>query len=131
VGLLGDARKVLAGLKVEQQEICTQDGHWYLRRLRPYRTDQEPIAGVVITFTDITARKQTETALRQSERTLRRVTDAMPVLISYIDQERRYRFNNAAYERWFEIEREAMRGKKVVEIVGEAAYQLIERRSRV
>ncbi len=27
--------------------------------------------------------------------------DALPVLLSYVDRDQRYRFNNRAYERWF------------------------------
>jgi len=124
--LIADARRVLAGIQVEQQEIRSEDGLWFLRRMLPYRTDAEPIAGLVITFTDISTRKQAEIALKQSARALRRVTDAMPVLIAYIDNERCCQFNNAAYERWFDIRRESIRGRPVAEIVGDAAYRIIE-----
>ena len=44
---------------------------------------------------------QTEEALREREGQFRLVADSLPVLISYIDSEQRYRFNNKAYERWF------------------------------
>jgi len=129
-GLLADARKVLAGLEVAQQEVRTRDGAWYLRRLLPYRTEDEPLHGVVVTFTEITQRKEAELALAESERTLRRITDAMPALMSYVDTEQRYRFSNAAYQRWFQLDAEAVRTRSVAEIVGADAYAVIAPRLR-
>ena len=123
--LLDDARKVLGGAEIEQQEICTEDGCWYLRRILPYRTGDEPATGLVITFTDITQRKEVELAHAQSERALRRIADAMPVLIAYVDREGCYRFNNAAYERWFQVDRSAIQGRQVEEVMGDKAYQVI------
>ena len=45
-------------------------------------------------------RKQAETTLRQSEEQLRLITNALPVLISYVDEHQCYQFNNKAYEDW-------------------------------
>jgi PAS domain S-box-containing protein len=123
--LLEDARKVLAGIAVEQHELCAADGRWYLRRLLPYRTEDEPVSGVVVTFTEITDRKRAELALAESERTLRRVTDAMPALISYIDRDERYRFVNAAYGRWFQRHGDDLCGTRISEVVGAEAYAVI------
>jgi two-component system, OmpR family, sensor histidine kinase VicK len=49
---------------------------------------------------EINDRMQAEQSLRQSEEQLRLVTNALPVLISYVDNQQRYRFNNQAYEDW-------------------------------
>jgi PAS domain-containing protein len=59
-----------------------------------------------------------ELALAQSERTLRRITDSLPVLIAYIDTDERYRFVNAAYQRWFQRDTEALRGTRMADLVG-------------
>ena len=50
-------------------------------------------------------------AAREEER-LRRWTDAVPALVSYIDRDLRYRLNNRAYENWFRRAREAMVGRR-------------------
>ena len=55
-----------------RREIRSRDGRWYDIRMRPYRTSEDRIEGVVITFVDITDRLQVEQALRDSEQTLRR-----------------------------------------------------------
>lgn len=49
--------------------------------------------------------------LRDSEAELRRITDAAPLLIAYVDKDRRYRFINRAYEAWFGQPREALQGR--------------------
>ncbi|MFQ6122911.1 MAG: PAS domain-containing protein, partial [Dehalococcoidales bacterium] len=56
---------------------------------------------------------------------LRLVTDALPVLISYVDSEQRYRLNNRAYEEWFGRSRTEMLGKHIKEVLGESAYEAI------
>jgi len=70
--LIQDARKVLSDLVPIRREIRSRGNLWYDMRLRPYRTVDNKIDGVVITFVDITERLQTEQALRESERQLRR-----------------------------------------------------------
>lgn len=69
-GLISDARAVLTDLAPIRHEIRSRDGRWYDVRLRPYRTVDNKIDGVVITFLDITDRLQIESALRESERSL-------------------------------------------------------------
>ena len=74
---------------------------------------------------DIAERRQIEEDLRQSENQLQLVTNAMPVLISYVDAERRYRFVNQTYQDWFGHAPEEIIGKHVREIVGQAAYEAV------
>lgn len=61
-----------------------------------------------------------EAELRDREEELRRITDAAPLLIAYIDHEKRYRFINHAYEAWFGQDRDTILGRSVEEILGEA-----------
>ena len=64
-----DARAVIAGQTAREREIRMPDGIWFSRRVLPYRTHEHEIAGVVITFTDVTERKLAAKALvaRQDE----------------------------------------------------------------
>ncbi len=73
-GLVADARNVLANLTPVRREIRSRDARWYDVRMRPYRTVDDKIDGVVLTFVDMTERRQTEEALRLSERRLRQET---------------------------------------------------------
>ena len=65
--LAGDARKVLHNLTTTEREVRSTDGDWYLTRLRPYRTVEDKIDGVVVTFVDIGERRRAEDALRESD----------------------------------------------------------------
>ncbi|MCE9566059.1 MAG: PAS domain-containing protein [Planctomycetes bacterium] len=66
-----DTRAVLERLSPIEREVAAADGRHYLRRVTPYRTTDNRIDGVVVTFVDITARLRTEAALRVSEERLR------------------------------------------------------------
>ncbi len=74
---------------------------------------------------DITESKRAEAALREREDQLRLITNAVPVQISYVDGEQRYRFNNKGYENWFGLPASEIYGKHIREIVGESVYQSI------
>jgi two-component system CheB/CheR fusion protein len=68
--LVRDARAVLTDLAMVRREVRSRAGRWYDMRIRPYRTVDDKIDGVVITFVDISERHQVEEALRESERRL-------------------------------------------------------------
>ena len=52
--LLAALQSVLDTLIPQEREVRTSDGAWYLARMRPYRTMDNIIAGVVLTFTNVT-----------------------------------------------------------------------------
>jgi len=63
--LVTDAHEVLRTLVFSQKSIATGDGRWFTVRIMPYRTMDNRIDGVVITFADITAAKKVEAGLRE------------------------------------------------------------------
>ncbi|MBV9114557.1 MAG: PAS domain-containing protein [Hyphomicrobiales bacterium] len=71
--LVKDSQAVLAHLAPIRREVRSRDRRWYEVRLRPYRTIDDKIDGVVITFVDVTERRQVEHALRESEQKLQSV----------------------------------------------------------
>lgn len=60
-----DALEVLRTLVFQEKVLPTHDGRWYRVRIMPYRTQDNVIDGVVITFTDMTEIKHLEAELRQ------------------------------------------------------------------
>ncbi|MGA8399329.1 MAG: chemotaxis protein CheB [Stellaceae bacterium] len=66
--LLADARTVLQSGAPIELEIEAQNGAWYARRVLPYRTQDNGIEGVVVTFVDITERRRAADALEAAKR---------------------------------------------------------------
>ncbi|HYP88473.1 MAG TPA: ATP-binding protein, partial [Polyangiaceae bacterium] len=64
--LLDDAQSVLDHLVPVEREVRSDDGRWYARRVLPYRTVEDRIEGVVITFVDISDRKRAQDLAAQA-----------------------------------------------------------------
>ena len=67
--LAADARAVLRTLVFKETPVKTVDERWFSVRIMPYRTLDNRIDGLVITFADITAAKTLEATLRQNQST--------------------------------------------------------------
>jgi len=65
-----DAEQVLRRLVPVEREILAENGNWYLLRMRPYRTVEDKIEGVVVSFVDISGRKQAEQDLVRAKESL-------------------------------------------------------------
>lgn len=72
------------------------------------------------------ARERSHYALVESEALMRSMADALPVCISFIDSEVRYRFNNSTYEEWFRVTRSRLAGQKMENVLGAEAYRTIK-----
>ena len=70
-----DAQAVLLDLVSIEREV-EASGTWFMRRVLPYRTDDKGVDGVVITFTDITERKNTARALEAAKQEAERANAA-------------------------------------------------------
>ncbi|HEV7377339.1 MAG TPA: CheR family methyltransferase [Pyrinomonadaceae bacterium] len=75
--LLTDLERVLATLQPVQREVETRSGRWYLMNILPYRTAEDRIDGIIVTFLDITGRKATEEELQASEERLRLLIESV------------------------------------------------------
>ena len=69
--LAADTRTVLRDLTPSAREVRSEDGGWYLTRIRPYRTLDGKIDGAVVTFVDIRDRRRAEDMVRESEARMR------------------------------------------------------------
>ncbi|WPL18222.1 Chemotaxis protein methyltransferase [Thiorhodovibrio winogradskyi] len=83
--LLADAQRVLDSLTPCEQEIDADENTRYLRRILPYRTQDNRIDGVTINFIDISARARADAAIRQSEARYRILFDDSPMCLMELD----------------------------------------------
>ena len=72
---------------------------------------------------EIRERQLVDAALRRSESQLRLITNHLPVLIAYVDNHQRYRFNNQIYEHWLGQSPAQISGKSIEQVMGTAYYQ--------
>lgn len=99
--ILKDIEGVLERLQTIEREIETGDERWFLMRALPYRTTEDQISGVVLTFLDITARHRQEEASRTLARNLEQQTRIFNATLTSIsdfvyifDRDGRFRFAN-------------------------------------
>jgi two-component system CheB/CheR fusion protein len=77
--LIPDALKVLEMLQPIERTVRATDGRSFLMQISPYRTTDDRIDGVVLTFMDITERERAEHAVRESEEQFRRAIEDAPI----------------------------------------------------
>ncbi len=118
----------LWGLLIAHQ--CSESRQWQDSELALMQqlADQISIAlaqsQLVGNLEDVVALRTT--ALRQQEEQLRLITNALPVLIGYIDREQCYQFNNQAYEDWLGLSLVSLRGKHLREVWGAESYDRMQ-----
>ena len=75
--LAGDVEQAFHKLRVIEREVAGEDGRTWLSRVLPYRTIDNKIEGVVLTFVDITSRLKVEKKLKVNEERLRIATETV------------------------------------------------------
>ncbi|HEX8833029.1 MAG TPA: EAL domain-containing protein, partial [Abditibacteriaceae bacterium] len=99
-----------AGGKAEQYEVdlCRKDGSVFAAQINaaPYRNDLGEVVGTLGAIADVTRRRRTEEALRDSEERLNRIVETNADAIVLIDLEGQITFANAAAEGVFGMPRE-------------------------
>jgi two-component system CheB/CheR fusion protein len=84
-GLTDDVREVLRTLTFSEKPTAAQGGRWFNVRIMPYRTMDDRIDGVVITFADITAAKTLELKLREKHTVLKKHVEETSVKPAHLD----------------------------------------------
>ncbi|MBI5660102.1 MAG: PAS domain-containing protein, partial [Nitrosomonadales bacterium] len=84
--LLTDAQTVLDSLAPREREVRTAGGAWYLARIQPYRTLDNVIEGVVLTFTDISKRDEAEAAEKSARKTAEGIIDTVREPLVVLDE---------------------------------------------
>lgn len=68
----------------QEQEVCTQEGAWWLMRILPYHVGVGTVSGVVLNFIDISLFKSTQQTLSERESLLSSLYRATPVGIGRV-----------------------------------------------
>ena len=120
-----DAHKVDETLQTFEREVSIKaSGEVFLLRIKPYRTTDNRLDGYVLSFIDITTRKNYEETLKRNEREMARqfaelenLYDTTPVGLSLVDRDLRYLRINDSLAQINGIPREAHIGKTFGELL--------------
>ncbi|MCA9619920.1 MAG: PAS domain-containing protein, partial [Myxococcales bacterium] len=119
-----EALRAVAGGGEPVEHHCHDDrDRHFLARVLPHDTANQ--RGVVVTLTDVSSLAQARAEVREGERRLQRLTNALPVLVSYVDADRRYRFVNDMYVKTWGHSREAILGARVEDVIGRENFEII------
>jgi two-component system, chemotaxis family, CheB/CheR fusion protein len=80
--LAEDAEEVLRKPGLKELELEGKDGRWYLMRILPYRTIENAIDGVVVSFLDIYERKTAAEKIESLNRSLQEARDYAEAIIA-------------------------------------------------
>ena len=109
--LLADARAVLASLTPLGREIEAEGGAWYVRRILPYRTQDNRVDGVVITFADISEIKAAEREIRAARAYSDSIIDTIRQPQVVLNAELQVVSANRSFYRTFALAREETVGR--------------------
>jgi len=114
--MVEDARQVLDTLRSKEFEVRAKDGAWYQVRILPYRTVENVIEGLVLTFNDITKLKFTEKKSSQALALLEGIMNALQEPLIALDGSLHVTMANQAYCQVFQTTPE--------KIVGQAFFEM-------
>jgi len=121
--LIADAQEVLDKLVLKEIEVRTKDKKWFLVRIVPYRTMENVIEGVVITFTDINQVKQAEEELNKLNiaiQTARKFAEGIvetirePLIV--LDADLRVMSANKSFFNTFKVRKDETEGRLIFEL---------------
>lgn len=115
--LLTAARECLERHQVQEYAITARDGCVYRCHVAVSSTVRGKAAGIVFTFIDITALKRQAARCEHGWHSFRLLADALPGLVAYVDENLCFRFVNAAYHDWFDVDPQQLPGCHLSELL--------------
>jgi len=114
--ILADAQAVLDSLVPVERELRGEDGSWCLVRLQPYRTVDNVIDGVVLTFTDISQRIEALAEQRKARQLAESIIDTVREPLIVLNGALQVVSASRAFYREFRITPEATVGRPIYEL---------------
>ena len=114
--LVEDARKVLDRLLPADAEVMDDLGRWYIRHILPYRTGDDRIDGVVVTFTEITDRKRREREVNEAKEFAEAIVQAVRFPLVVLTPELRVKSANAAFYDTFQVTPDETEGRALAQL---------------
>jgi two-component system CheB/CheR fusion protein len=104
-----ECRDVLRSLDRSERRVTSEQGRIFQRLITPYRTVDDRIAGVVVTFSDVTA-------IHEARRYAERIVETVPTPILVLDADQRVVSANPAFDRVFDVEPGQTEGRLIYQL---------------
>ena len=121
--VMEDANGVLKDLVIRTREMETREGHWYLMRVLPYRTVDNVIDGVVVSFTDIHEEKTAREKILELSRNMEEARDFAESIINTVrepllvlDRDLRVVSANSSFYKKFRVTPEETGSKRIYDL---------------
>ncbi|MBD0307367.1 MAG: PAS domain-containing protein, partial [Microcoleus sp. T1-bin1] len=95
--------EVLETLNTKEQEVQTQSGYWYALRIRPYRTAENQIEGVVMVLIDIDALKRSAATIETARNYAETIVESVPTPLMVLDADLQVNTANRALYETFQV----------------------------
>jgi two-component system, chemotaxis family, CheB/CheR fusion protein len=105
-GFIDKARYSIEMFTSHEEELSTRDGKWYLMRILPYRTTEEVVEGVVITFTDVTLLKNIESSYKDATELSENIFNTIRQPLLILDKDLRVVSANKSFYDFFKVKPE-------------------------
>lgn len=123
-GLDRDFQNVIESLAPKEREVRTKDGHWHLMRIIPYRTKDNRLNGVVVTFVNIDAQKDAQMKVEQlskdavlsAMRYAESIVDTVRESLLVLDTDFRVLSANRSFYNTFRVSAEETEGKPIFDL---------------
>jgi PAS domain-containing protein len=116
VDLMQDTRDVLATLSARERQVAGAGGRHYQQRILPYRTVHNVIAGVVLTFVDLTALKQAEQLATEAQDCAMSIVDTVREPLVVLDANLRVKSASKAFFDKFAVSAEETLSKSLYDL---------------
>jgi two-component system CheB/CheR fusion protein len=113
VNLAEDAAEVLKTLAFKKAEVQTHDGHWYSMRIAPYRTINNVIDGVVITFVDVHDQKLASEKINELKNYAQDIVETVREPLLVLNQDLRVQSANGAFYNTFKVSPKKTEGELI------------------
>ncbi len=113
-----DASAVLKTLAAHEREVQSKEGCWYLMRIMPYRTAENLINGLVVTFVDIGATKREKAEAQSAIDDLRRIFDTFHEPSLVLDSGLRVEAANKTFYSVFQSNASKTEGQLIYDVGG-------------
>ncbi|HEV2576452.1 MAG TPA: CheR family methyltransferase [Acidobacteriaceae bacterium] len=110
-------REVLETLGTRELEVQDREGRWYLLRVRPYRTAENKIEGLVVVFLDVDQLRSSQQHLLQAHHFTSAVVEGVPVPIVVLDENCAIQTANNAFRELSQMDANELEGRSLPDLV--------------